>query len=121
MDKSTDTGDFTNTARVTERTTGEMNHDTSMNEDTSSKGLTSNITSRLSGSSLGDARTALMEQARPAVDYVRNNFRPLMDQSGQYVTSARGVITSHPFYAIAGAAAIGVFVGMMFSRPTRSI
>lgn len=119
MDKSTtgansrEKDTFKNTPHVSER-------NTSSATEASDADLGTGMSARM-GSSIGDAKNAIMEQARPAVDYVRNNLRPVMDNSQQYLTDARGVVTRYPFYAIAGAAAIGVVVGMMFTRSSRSI
>jgi ElaB/YqjD/DUF883 family membrane-anchored ribosome-binding protein len=72
------------------------------------------------GSQMGsDVKSTVMEQAKPAVDFLKQNFSTVQDSAREYFDASSGVIKRNPFYAMLGAAAIGVGLGMWISsRPS---
>ncbi len=103
-----------------------MSGSNSLSTSTSTSGNTSGSkdafknTPHVGSQVLGDAKNSIMDQAQPAVDFVKQNFSNVQDSAKDYFDASTGVIRSNPFYAILGAAAIGVGLGMWISSSRSS-
>jgi ElaB/YqjD/DUF883 family membrane-anchored ribosome-binding protein len=68
-----------------------------------------------------DAKNAIMDKAAPAMDYLKENFSAVRDTTQPYIQDAEALIKRHPFYALAGAVAVGAVFGAIIARPSRSV
>ena len=77
-------------------------------------------TPHVASQAVGDAKNSIMDQAQPAVDFVKQNFSNVQDSAKEYYDASTGIIRSNPFYAMLGAAALGVGLGMWISSRNSS-
>lgn len=89
----------------------EKNLNTSANE--SFKSATTGVRSTAS-----DAKSAIMEKAGPAMDYLKENLSTVRDTTQPYIQDAEAMIKRHPFYALLGAVAVGAVFGAIVARPS---
>jgi len=66
-----------------------------------------------------DAKSAIMDKAAPAMDYLKDNFEAVRDTTAPYLQDAEAMVKRHPFYALVGAVAVGAIFGAMIARPSR--
>ena len=77
-------------------------------------------TPHVAGQAVTEAKNSIMDQAQPAVDFIKQNFSSVQGSAKQYYSASTGVIRNNPFYAMLGAAAIGVGLGMWLSSRNSS-
>ncbi len=74
----------------------------------------------VAGQAMSEAKNSILEQTQPAVDFFKQNFSSVQDSAKQYYSATTGAVRNSPFYAILGAAAIGVGIGMWVSSRNSS-
>ena len=62
-----------------------------------------------------------MDKAAPAMDYLKDNFSAVRDTTQPYLQDAEAMIKRHPFYALAGAVAVGAIIGAVIARPSQTV
>jgi ElaB/YqjD/DUF883 family membrane-anchored ribosome-binding protein len=77
-------------------------------------------TSKQAANMASEARGALMDKAAPAMDYLKENFEAVRNQTEPYLTDARATIKRFPFYTVAGAVAVGTLFGILIGRSRSS-
>ncbi len=79
-----------------------------------------NISTQASAQKVSDkvneVKDKIVQQAGPAVDYLKSNLSNVSERSQVYIQDASSLIRRYPFYSVLGAVAIGAFVGMSISR-----
>ena len=82
---------------------------------TSSKEGFKNTPHVATGALDADASGSIMEQARPAMDFVKKNFSNVSDSAVGYYNASAGILRRNPLYAILGAAAIVGFGAWIYN------
>jgi ElaB/YqjD/DUF883 family membrane-anchored ribosome-binding protein len=70
---------------------------------------------------ISDVKNRIVEQAGPAMESLRTNFQSFSETARPYLANAESVVRRQPMYAVLGAAALGMFVGMMIARPSSRV
>jgi len=66
---------------------------------------------------MNEVKSAIVDQAGPAMSYLKDGFSTISDRSQVYVKDAGALIRKYPFYSLLGAVAVGAFIGMAI-RPS---
>jgi ElaB/YqjD/DUF883 family membrane-anchored ribosome-binding protein len=66
---------------------------------------------------MNEMKSAIVDQAGPAMSYLKDGFSTISDRSQVYVKDAGALIRKYPFYSLLGAVAVGAFLGMAI-RPS---
>jgi ElaB/YqjD/DUF883 family membrane-anchored ribosome-binding protein len=64
-------------------------------------------------------RSQINDAKSSAVDYLKDNYASVRDTAEPYLEDAEALVKRHPFYALAGAIAVGAIFGAFFARPSR--
>lgn len=70
------------------------------------------------GSKMSDVKNRIVNQAGPAVDYLKNNFSGVGTKAQGYTQNVGSMVRQYPFYSLLGAVAIGAFIGMAIAKPS---
>ncbi len=70
-------------------------------------------------SAASGVRSQINDAKSSAVDYLKDNFAAVRDTTEPYLEDAEAMVKRHPFYALAGAIAVGAIFGAILARPSR--
>jgi len=66
---------------------------------------------------MNEVKSAIIDQAGPAMSYLKDGFSTISDRSQVYLKDAGALIRKYPFYSLLGAVAVGAFI-VMAIRPS---